>query len=199
MCPTSLRQLILLIRPSRRHAPPYPMILLFITMQVLPRQSHSMVQRDRQPAMPPAQHDKTQHKLAASVPRPREAVRVRRDPHGDADRAVGRHDLEDDVKHGIRHRDFQEVRRLYRGDHQDRQHQPPDVMRQLPVDLLADEADAAVRVAAAAVQAARCEKAVYVSGPCGWGYADAVHREGALDNFPDVDGRGGAAQTAHER
>lgn len=45
------------------------------------------------------------------------------------------------------------MRGLYRGDHQDRQHQPPDVVGQLHVDLLADKADAAVGVSAA-VQAA---------------------------------------------
>lgn len=131
--------------------------------------------------MPAAQHDKAQDKLAASVPGSGEAIRVPRDPYIDTDRAVSRHDLEDNVEHGKCHRVCHDIRGLDRGDHQDCQHQPPDVVSQLPVDLLADEADAAVSFAAAAAAwAVRCGTVVgLVAAHCGRG-VDTVPREGPL-------------------
>ncbi|EWZ78220.1 hypothetical protein FOWG_17486 [Fusarium oxysporum f. sp. lycopersici MN25] len=130
--------------------------------------------------MPAAQHNKAQDKLTASVPGSGEAIRVPRDPYRDPDRAVSRHDLEDNIEHGKRHRVCHKIRGLNRGDHQDCQHQPPDVVSQLPVDLLADEADAAVSFAAAAAWAVRCRTVVGLIAAYYRQGANTVLREGLL-------------------
>lgn len=96
--------------------------------------------------MAASQHDEAQHELAARVPAAGEGVAVVRDADGEADVAVGRDNLHEDVEDGVVDGLLEVVVRLDDHDDEEREDEPPQVVGELAPDLLADEGDAAVVV-----------------------------------------------------
>lgn len=78
--------------------------------------------------MPPADHDRTQDKLAHNMPPTAEAVILVWQPHTDADAAVGGNNLENNVEDRVR--DWVAVKLARFSDHNEkhREDDPPQVM-----------------------------------------------------------------------
>jgi hypothetical protein len=89
--------------------------------------------------MPPPQHNRNQDQLRANVHPTRETIRLVRQARANPHTAIRRRDFEDNIKHSIRDRVAVEIRHLDTGDEQHGEHQPPQIMRELPTDLLPDE------------------------------------------------------------
>ena len=92
--------------------------------------------------MPSPQGDGGQDQLADGMPRAAERVARAGESNADADAAVGRDDLEDDVEGGVDHRVVFVIGRLGDGDEENRDGDQPDVVAQLGADLLAYEVTA---------------------------------------------------------
>lgn len=85
------------------------------------------------------QHNGAEDQLAGYVPAARERVGLIGQACADADAAVAGDDLEDDVEHRVRHGVAVEVGHLDAGNEEDREHEPPEVVRKLAAYLLPDE------------------------------------------------------------
>lgn len=73
------------------------------------------------------------------MPPARKAIRYIRQPHGEAYGPIGGNDLEDDVEDGVVDGVAFERGGLGDGDEEDGEDDPPEVVRQLAAELLADE------------------------------------------------------------
>lgn len=106
---------------------------------MLPRQKHGPINRDGQPPMPAANHNRAEDQLAEDVPAATEAVRHVGQADADADAAVCGDDLEDDVEDGVVDGVAFELAGFGDGNEEDGEHNPPQVVRQLASKLLPDE------------------------------------------------------------
>ena len=114
-------------------------ILLLRSGQVLTGQQHGAIDGDRQPAMPAADHDGAEDEFAQDMPAAAEAVVGAGQADADADAAVGGDDFEDDVEDGIGDGVALELARFDDVDEEHGKDDPPQVVGQLPAELLADE------------------------------------------------------------
>lgn len=79
--------------------------------------------------MPPPDHNSAQNQFAKNMPAAAETVCRVRQADADADAAVGRNDLEDDIENGIGDRVTVELARLHDSDEENREDDPPQIMR----------------------------------------------------------------------
>lgn len=123
------------------------MVVLLIAMKLLAWQPHRPVQRHRQSPVPAPEHDQTQHQFASHIPPAREAVgrvwKADTDPNG----PVRGHHFKNDIENAIGDRVAQKVPGLDDADGENGEHEEPDIVRDLALDLLADETKAAFRIA----------------------------------------------------
>ena len=127
------------LTPLRRKHTPNLRILLLNLPQLLPRQPHRAIQRNRQSPMSPPQHDQDHNDLAARVHPPAETVRLVRQPDADANGRVAADNLEKDREDAVCARVFDGVVRFDKGDEEEGEGDPPYVVGELAADLLADE------------------------------------------------------------
>lgn len=91
-------------------------VLLLRRGEVFPRQQDGAIDGDGQAAVAAADHDSAQDQLAEGVPAAAKTVVGAGQTDADADAAVGRDDLEDDVEDRVRHGVAFERARLDDGD-----------------------------------------------------------------------------------
>ncbi|XXH02982.1 hypothetical protein Hte_009372 [Hypoxylon texense] len=116
-------------------------VLLFDSMHVITRQPNSTIKSYRQAAMSTPYHNSTQHQLTPRVEAAAEAVIYHRKSNADANASVGRDNFKYGVEDGERDRILYEMLRLDDHNEQDGQDEPPQVMGELPTDLVADKAN----------------------------------------------------------
>lgn len=121
------------------NTPPNIRILLLPLRIIPPGQLHRVIQCDRQPPMPPTNHDHDHNHLAARIPPPTKAIRLIRKPNRQPNIRIPRHNLEQKAKHTIRLGVSHRVARLNQRDQKQRQPNRPDIMRQLAAQMLRDE------------------------------------------------------------